>query len=383
MSDVSRLHPKKVTGAVVNIARDTKDKIEGLRLRSQRLRVSRIAVYDETRKQFRTFRAIQLGGRDMTALDLTKSFKVGGFPEGPVAMADGSLLFVDIQGRTLSRLDPSGQVDVVASLGGGPNGLAIGPDGAAYVCNNGGIYDFGPVPDGRGGTITLPSPVPSASYQGGSIQRVDLNTRSVTTLYTACNGQPLLTPDDIVFDRQGGFWFTDTGIQDPVSRTIRTGGLYYATVDGKQIERIAAIPTANGVGLSPDAGTVYVSDTLFGRLWSLTITDPKTSPWKTTPPKLPFAPANIVQTLPGLQWVDSLKVEAGGKVCVGTLITGRLTVFDPKDGSTEYFEVPDMMTTNLCFGGADMQDVWITASSTGTIFKTRWPRPGLKLAYSA
>ena len=302
-----------------------------------------------------------------------------GFPEGPVAMADGSLLFVDILKQTLSRLHPNGQINTVASLPGGPNGLAIGPDGAAYVCNNGGIYDFGPVTLAPGVTVTLPSPVPSKAYKGGAIQRVDLATGAVTTLYTACDGKPLLTPDDIVFDRFGGFWFTDTGIQDQDS--IRKGGLFYATVDGKSVKRIAPIPTANGVGLSPDGGTVYIADTLFGRLWSLTITDAQKNPCGVDPVHLPGMPANIVQTLTGLQWLDSLKVEAGGRVCVGTLLTGGITIFDPNDGSSDRIEVPDIMTTNLCFGGADMQDVWITASSTGTIYQTRWPRPGLKLAF--
>lgn len=317
----------------------------------------------------------------MTALNLTKVAAGLGFPEGPVAMADGSLLFVDIERECLSRLDGTGKVTVVAKLPGGPNGVAIGPDGAAYVCNNGGIYDFMQVPVPTGGTITLPSPIPSKKYTCGKIQRVDLTTGAVTLLYDSCAGQPLLTPDDLVFDRFGGFWFTDTGIQDAGS--IRKGGLFYATVDGKSIKRITTIPSANGVGLSADGGTVFVSDTLFGRLWSLTITDPQKDPSKTDPAKFAFAPANIVQTLPGLQWVDSLKVEAGGKVCVGTLITGGITIFDPTDGSTERVDVPDMMTTNLCFGGADLKDVWITASSTGTIYKARWPRPGLKLAYSA
>ena len=61
------------------------------------------------------------------------------FPEGPIALADGSVLLVEIRRGTLSRVDPSGKVSVVAELGGGPNGAAIGPDGAVYVCNNGGF----------------------------------------------------------------------------------------------------------------------------------------------------------------------------------------------------------------------------------------------------
>ena len=51
------------------------------------------------------------------------------FPEGPVALADGSTLVVEIRRGTLSRVGADGVVTVVADLGGGPNGAAIGPDG--------------------------------------------------------------------------------------------------------------------------------------------------------------------------------------------------------------------------------------------------------------
>jgi len=61
------------------------------------------------------------------------------FHEGPIAMADGSIILVEIKRQTLSRVAPDGKVDVIADLGGGPNGAAIGPDGAVYVCNNGGF----------------------------------------------------------------------------------------------------------------------------------------------------------------------------------------------------------------------------------------------------
>jgi gluconolactonase len=61
------------------------------------------------------------------------------FPEGPVALADGSIALVEIARGTVSRVTPDGDVAVIADLGGGPNGLALGPDGALYVCNNGGF----------------------------------------------------------------------------------------------------------------------------------------------------------------------------------------------------------------------------------------------------
>ncbi|MDX8350569.1 SMP-30/gluconolactonase/LRE family protein [Cognatiyoonia sp. IB215446] len=297
-----------------------------------------------------------------------------GFPEGPVAMDDGAVLFVDIKEETLVRLAPDGKTTTIAKIPGGPNGVAIGPDGAAYVCNNGGVYSFVPY-EHEGVQITVPAPI-RPNYEGGSVHRVDLESGTVTQLFDSYEGKRLIAPDDIVFDASGGFWFTDTGIED--AESTRYGGLYYATIDGNTLVKAATIPMPNGVGLSPDGGTVYVSDTVFGRLWACEIT----GPGQVKPGPLSGMPGNVVQTLPGYQWLDSLKVEADGRVCVGTIFNGGITVFS-LDGSTEHVAIPDLFTTNMCFGGADMQDLWITASSTGKIYKTRWPRPGLKLAFTA
>ena len=61
------------------------------------------------------------------------------FPEGPIAMNDGSVVLVEIQSGHLTRVAPDGTITRIAETGGGPNGAAIGPDGKVYVCNNGGF----------------------------------------------------------------------------------------------------------------------------------------------------------------------------------------------------------------------------------------------------
>ncbi|MCZ7601185.1 MAG: SMP-30/gluconolactonase/LRE family protein, partial [Gammaproteobacteria bacterium] len=142
------------------------------------------------------------------------------FPEGPIALDDGAVLVVEIMGGRLIRVEPNGRKLAVADLGGGPNGAAIGPDGQCYVCNNGG-FNWSTAADG------YMRPVGRADdYVTGSIQRVDLSTGRVETLFTACDGEPLKGPNDIVFDGLGGFYFTDHGKTH--GRLMDRGAVYYA-----------------------------------------------------------------------------------------------------------------------------------------------------------
>jgi gluconolactonase len=295
------------------------------------------------------------------------------FPEGPVAMNDGSVIVVEMKSETLTRITPSGGKEVIARLGGGPNGAAIGPDGAMYITNNGNAWEW------LDGPLHLPAP-PLPYYRGGSIQRVDLRTGTVSTLYDTCDGRPLNSPNDLVFDSTGGFWFTCYGQSDGEVR--RLGALYYARADGSKITRWRSeLISPNGVGLSPDQKTVYMADCMVGRLYAFDVT----TPGALAPQGALSGGAigRVIATLPGYQWLDSMAIEANGNVCVATLFNSAITTFNPKNGRYTQIAFNDPITTNLCFGGEDMRAVWVTCSSTGRLYKLRWPRPGLKLAYNA
>jgi gluconolactonase len=288
------------------------------------------------------------------------------FPEGPIAMPDGSVVLVEIARGTLSRVW-NGRTEVIANLGGGPNGAALGPDGAVYVCNNGG-FEWREVSG-------LLVPVRSApDYTTGRIERVDLATGRFERIYETFDGERLGGPNDIVFDRTGGFWFTDMG--KSFARQRDHSCLFYARPDGSQLQRaVHPAVSFNGVGLSPDEKVVYCNDTETQKLWAFDVTEPG---------KLaPFAfgqRGRVVCTLPGHQLLDSLAVEANGNVCSATLLNGGITIFKP-DGSFEHVALPDPLTTNICFGGADMRAAYITLSGTGKLVKARWPRAGLKLNF--
>jgi gluconolactonase len=287
------------------------------------------------------------------------------FPEGPVAMSDGSVLVVEIERGTLSRVEPDGTVDVVADCGGGPNGAAIGPDGKVWITNNGGFAWVNGMPT-----------VEAEDYAGGSIQRVDLVTGAVETVFTHCGRHPLKGPNDLVFDTSGGFWFTDPGKRRHRDRD--RGGLYYARADGSEIsEVIYPLNHPNGVGLSPTGDEVYVAETETARVFAW----PLSAPGQITNYRGPETRPRLVAGLGGWQWLDSLALDGAGNVCVATIRNGGVTVISPDGASIDHVPTGDAATTNICFGGDDLRTAYITASLSGRLLRTTWPRPGLPLAY--
>ena len=291
------------------------------------------------------------------------------FPEGPIVLADGSLLVVEIAAGRLTRVRLDGSREVIATLGGGPNGAAIGPDGACYVCNCGG-FEFHRHADG-----TLHPGLQPADYRGGRIERVDLRTGEVRVLYTASDKAPLKGPNDIVFDAHGGFWFSDLGKRR--ARDMDHGAVCYARIDGSECrEVIHPMNTPNGVGLSPDGGTLYVAETSPGRLWAFDIAGPGRV--RRDPASLAPHGGRLVHGAGGYQMFDSLAVEADGTICVATLHNGGITVVSPDGARAEHVALPDRATTNLCFGGPGLRTAYVTLSSTQRLVALDWPRPGLR-----
>ncbi|UHL64054.1 SMP-30/gluconolactonase/LRE family protein [Paralcaligenes sp. KSB-10] len=294
------------------------------------------------------------------------------FPEGPIAMDDGSILLVEIAGGTLTRVSADGKVQRLVELGGGPNGAALAPDGSVIICNNGGMQ-FTSLDDG-----TLRPGHEPADYSGGRIERVDLATKRVERLFDAVEGERLKGPNDIVFDKHGGFYFTDLGKARP--HNLDWGGVFYAPGIRAEPKAVAyPVMTANGVALSPDGATLYYAETEGARLWAFDIESPgcvRREPWPS------MQGGRLVAAAPGGQYqrFDSMAVDVLGNLYIGTLLHGGITIISPDGLICKHLPLPDRYPTNMCFGGPDMRTLYVTLSASGRLIAIDdWPVPGLRL----
>jgi gluconolactonase len=294
------------------------------------------------------------------------------FPEGPVAMPDGSIILTEIAEGRITRVQPDGSKTVIATTGGGPNGLAIGPDGKLYCCNNGG-FNWN-----ESNGFIAPHGIAS-DYSGGRIERIDIDTGEVEVLYKSGDfGCTLRGPNDIVFDAHGGFWFTDHGKEDYATRCHDIVGIFYAKADGSFLEEVIfPSQNPNGVGLSPDGKTLYAAETYTCRLTKFNII----APGKVDDSAGPGGPGIPLYRPAGYKFFDSLGVEESGNICVATIGECGISVISPTGELVEFVPTDDIFTTNICWGGADRKTAYVTLSGSGRLVAIDWARPGLKLQY--
>jgi gluconolactonase len=296
-----------------------------------------------------------------------------GFPEGPCIADDGTVYAVDIDRATIVKADGNGGATVVASPGGGPNGMAMRADGTAVVANNGGflwtqIGDFRIPIDRETHTNEPPG------FEKGWIEQVDLTSGDVTVLHDSCNGRTFRGPNDVVYDEVGGLWFTDHGKGRHAS--VDRGGLYYLPPEGSAVQEIAfPLLGPNGVGLSPDGRTVYAAETHTGRLWAWTLAEPGVV--RPDAGSLAIRHGGVCLASTPFSF-DSLAVEEDGRIAIGAIGDG-IVVITPDGREVDVHPIAGDVTTNIAFGGADRRRAVITLSRSGRLVETTWPRPGLAL----
>jgi gluconolactonase len=297
-----------------------------------------------------------------------------GFPEGPVINPYGTAYVVDIDGGRIVRVatrELGGETTVVARPGGGPNGMALKGPTTAIVANNGGFLWT----EVDGTRIPIDHPTHTnepPGFTGGWMEKIDLVNGEVTVLHTECDGRPLRGPNDLVIDELGGIWFTDHGKGRRAS--VDRGGLYYVPPDGSTVREMAfPLLGPNGVGLSPDGRTVYAAETHTGRLWAWNLAAP--GEIRPAAGSLAVRHGGVCVAATPFSF-DSLAVEAEGRIAIGAIADGIVTV-TPDGSEIDVHPIPGDVTTNIAFGGPDARRAIITLSRSGRLVETTWPRAGL------
>jgi gluconolactonase len=274
------------------------------------------------------------------------------FPEGPSLDAGGNVYVTEIAGGCVTRVDPTGRKETFAVLGGGPNGSAFGPDGWLYVANNGGLAFSEGRPRGS-----------AADNSGGRIERISPDGR-VETLYTECDGRPLIAPNDLAFDAHGGFYVTDSHHGTRQSRPF--GQIYYCDPGRRSIQLVEdGLLLPNGIAVSPDGQSLLVAETIPRLLIRYRIERPGIVGGRQEVARLPEG------CLP-----DGIAMDTRGNVLCAGLGLGLVVAIDRAGTTISTIKMDDTDPTNLAFGGPDLKTVYVTEGVLGRVVMISWPTQG-------
>ena len=259
------------------------------------------------------------------------------FPEGPVWL-DGVLYCVEIGGGRIARCTPDGQVERIAAPGGGPNGATLGPDGALYVTQNGGMSRKNRVTPG--------------------ILRVALDGK-VEMVTSEVGGLALEGPNDLAFAPNGRLYFTDPrGASDP-SQNQNPGRIFAWDLAAKRGELVLQLGPVFPNGIAFDGqGMMLWTESFSRRVMALR-----------------DGHAELIAELPERHFPDGFCVDAEGRLYVASTYAQCVTVLERGEIVDRYL-CGDGMPTNCCFGGTDL---YVTDSRRGTIWRFPVGRAGLPL----
>jgi gluconolactonase len=270
------------------------------------------------------------------------------FPEGPAFDHEGNLYIVELRAGQISRIGLDGRSEVFAKPGGGPNGSQFGPDGRLYVANSGGFRGEEP----------------------GRVEAIRPDG-TVEVVLTEVDGKPLHKPNDLGFDPDGNFYFTDP-IWPDLERTAGDsppGHVVFCDVKGNAKRVHTGLIFPNGIAVTPAGDRLIVCETGTGKLHAFDII----APGQVGPPR-------VFCDLGPDGEPDGFAFDAEGTLLVCGHRTGRIHVFPPEGGSAiEHLAFEDPSITNVCFGGPDNTTLFVTESGLGRVVSREWKRPGMIL----
>ena len=267
--------------------------------------------------------------------------KGGKFLEGPAFDQAGNLWVVNIESGWVSKVTPDGKWSDDFNTGGQPQGLKFHKDGRLFgVDRKKGVFIYDP------------------------------KTKKMSDYVLYYQNENFHGPNDLIFDRQGGLYFTDpwgTSMANP------RGAIYYVSPEGKISRLMDNMAFPNGIALSQDEKTLYIGETMRNAIWSVQLEGPG---------ELLVRRARISTYLNGGIGPDGLTLDEKGNVYVAHVDSGEVVVLTPKGkiiGSIKLPEGGGTFNTNVAFGGPQRQTLYITESSQNIIYRVAMKVRGLKL----
>ncbi len=242
------------------------------------------------------------------------------FTEGPVWSPSGFLLFSDVPGNTLYKLD-AGKLSVFRSPSHNSNGLAFDGQGRLVACH----------------------------HESRNVTRTEKDG-AITVLASRYEGKRLNSPNDLAIRSDGGIYFTDPtyGLRRR-KQEVACQGVYRIGASGKLSLLIADFAKPNGIAFSPDEKTLYVSDSERRHVRAFEV-----RPDGTITNGRVFADMRSPQR--GVP--DGMAVDAAGRLYATG--PGGTWVFDPQGQHLGAIVTPEL-PANCCFGGKDKRTLYITA----------------------
>lgn len=259
---------------------------------------------------------------------------VDSFLEGPVWHPSGCLYVTDIPYGRIFRVDLKGEWEQIVQYAGEPNGMKLVDEDTLLITD----------------------------YQNG-LMKLSLSDRQVTPWLTRRNSESFKGVNDLTFDRAGNLYFTDqgqTGLHDP------TGRVYRLCVDGRLDLLLDNCPSPNGLVLSPDESVLFVAMTRGNCVWRV-------------PLQKDGSVSKVGQffTSYGPSGPDGLAMNREGELLIANPGLGRIWLLNALAEPVQIITSPaGRSTTNVCYGGSERRQLFITESVTGAILTCEMSIPG-------
>lgn len=271
-------------------------------------------------------------------------FNGAGLAEGPAVDQEGNLYFSDQPNDVVRRITPEGKVEEVMQPSGVANGLAFDQEGRLLICqSNSANYPQDP----KAGKRRV-----VRREQDGSI----------TVLAETYEGRPFIGPNDLCVDRKGRIYFTDPYYPESgVEKSQPVSGVYRIDAPGEVTLVVANLQKPNGILITPDNRTMYISDRGTQNLHRYQVQKDAS-----------LAPAGVVFKFPD-RGIDGMAMDTKGNIygAAGEGATSGVYVIDPYVNQLLSFQSFPSTVYNVCFGGQEGKRLYVCSGGSIYLMKTK------------